>query len=427
MTPAPGSGSPPGLSIEDLLRTEAPQVLGALVRRFSRFDVAEDAVQEALLVASTRWPVEGVPSEPRSWLVRVAYRRMIDLLRTEQARHRRERTVGEAVLAEHASGREVIDDDDSLALLLLCAHPSLSPTSQVALTLRAVGGLTTAEIAHAYGVSEATMGTRVSRAKQQLRQEGTRFVPTTSTDRDVRLASVLRVLYLVFNEGYTATSGTRLGRVDLAREAVRLARLARAHSPRDPEVAGLLALMLLTEARRDARTDDQDHLVRLEDQDRSRWDHEMIEEGRATLDAVWPLRSVGPYQVQAAIAAVHASATGDADTDWPQIAALYLWLERLAPTGPVRLARVVAVARAFGPRRGLDLLDALDREHGLATDPLAGPREPAVRAHLLDDLGRRAEAADAFRSAAARTQNAVEQDYLLERARASAARDPGTR
>lgn len=425
MTPAPRSG--PGPGIEDLLRTEAPQVLGALVRRFSRFDVAEDAVQEALLVASTRWPVEGVPVEPRSWLVRVAYRRMIDLLRSEQSRHRRERTVGEALLAEHASGREVIDDDDSLTLLLLCAHPSLSPTSQVALTLRAVGGLTTAEIAHAYGVSEATMGTRVSRAKQQLRQEGTRFVPTTSADRDARLASVLRVLYLVFNEGYTATSGTRLGRVDLAREAVRLARLARAHSPGDPEVAGLLALMLLTEARRDARTDDQDHLVPLERQDRSRWDHEMIEEGRAIIDVVWPLRTVGPYQVQAAIAAVHATAAREADTDWPQIAALYLWLERLAPTGPVRLARVVAVARAFGPRRGLDLLDALDREHGLASDPLAGPREPAVRAHLLDDLGRPGEAAVAFRSAAARTQNAVEQDYLLDRARASAAREPGTR
>ncbi|MFF2623556.1 RNA polymerase sigma factor [Oerskovia jenensis] len=425
MTSAPGSG--PGPGIEDLLRTEAPQVLGALVRRFSRFDVAEDAVQEALLVASTRWPVEGVPVEPRSWLVRVAYRRMIDLLRSEQSRRRRERTVGEALLAEHASGREVIDDDDSLTLLLLCAHPSLSPTSQVALTLRAVGGLTTAEIAHAYGVSEATMGTRVSRAKQQLRQDGTRFVPTTSADRDARLASVLRVLYLVFNEGYTATSGTRLGRVDLAREAVRLARLARAHSPGDPEVAGLLALMLLTEARRGARTDDQDHLVPLERQDRSRWDHEMIEEGRAIIDAVWPLRTVGPYQVQAAIAAVHATAAREADTDWPQIAALYLWLERLAPTGPVRLARVVAVARAFGPRRGLDLLDALDREHGLASDPLAGPREPAVRAHLLDDLGRPGEAAVAFRSAAARTQNAVEQDYLLDRARASAAREPGTR
>lgn len=427
MTPSPEVDPRVDPSIEDLLRSEAPQVLGALVRRFSRFDVAEDAVQEALLVASTRWPVEGVPVEPRSWLVRVAYRRMIDLLRSEQARHRRERTVGEAALAEQASGREVIDDDDSLTLLLLCAHPSLSPTSQVALTLRAVGGLTTAEVAHAYGVSEATMGTRVSRAKQQLRREGTRFVPTTSADRDARLASVLRVLYLVFNEGYTASSGTSLGRVDLSHEAIRLTRLARSHSAQDPEVAGLLALMLLTEARRDARTDAYDHLVPLEDQDRSRWDQRMIEEGRAIIDAVWPLRTVGPYQVQAAIAAVHATSTSDADTDWPQIAALYLWLERLAPTGPVRLSRVVAVARAFGPQRGLDLLDALDREHGLADDPLAGAREPAVRAHLLDDLGRHADAAVAFRSAAARTQNTVEQDYLLDRARTSTARESSTR
>lgn len=427
MTPSPEADPRLDRSIEDLLRAEAPQVLGALVRRFSRFDVAEDAVQEALLVASTRWPVEGVPVEPRSWLVRVAYRRMIDLLRSEQARHRRERTVGEAALAEQASGREVIDDDDSLTLLLLCAHPSLSPTSQVALTLRAVGGLTTAEVAHAYGVSEATMGTRISRAKQQLRREGTRFVPTTSADRDARLASVLRVLYLVFNEGYTASSGTTLGRVDLSHEAIRLTRLARSHSAQDPEVAGLLALMLLTEARRDARTDANDHLVPLEDQDRSRWDHRMIEEGRAIIDAVWPLRTVGPYQVQAAIAAVHATSTSDVDTDWAQIAALYLWLERLAPSGPVRLSRVVAVARAFGPRRGLDLLDALDREHGLADDPLTDARKPAVRAHLLDDLGRHADAAAAFRAAAARTQNAVEQDYLLDRARSSTAHGAGTR
>lgn len=417
MRPAEDGERPGPTRLEDLLRSEAPQVLGALVRRFSRFDVAEDAVQEALLAASTRWPREGVPSEPRSWLIRVAYRRMVDLLRSEQARHRRELVVGEAQLAEHARGGEVVDDDDSLTVLLLCCHPSLSPTSQVALTLRAVGGLTTAQIAHAYGVSEATMGTRISRAKQQLVRAGTRFVAPTADDHAERLASVLRVLYLVFNEGYTASAGEALGHVDLAQEAIRLARLARAHSPDDPEVAGLLALMLLTEARRHARVDDEARLVPLERQDRARWDRDMIDEGRAILDAVWPLRAVGPYQVQAAIAAVHATARSEAETDWPQIAALYLWLERLEPTGPVRLARVVAVSRAFGPRRGLDLLDSLDRQHGLGADPLTRPREQAVRAHLLDELGHREQAAAAFRSAAELTQNAVERNYLLAQAR----------
>lgn len=423
---APENGDPPAHTrVEDLLRSEAPQVLGALVRRFSRFDVAEDAVQEALLAASARWPHEGVPAEPRSWLIRVAYRRMVDLLRSEQARHRRELVIGEAELAELSRGRDVIEDDDSLTVLLLCCHPALSPTSQIALTLRAVGGLTTAQIAHAYGVSENTMGTRISRAKQQLVRAGTRFVAPTRHDHAERMASVLRVLYLIFNEGYTASAGGALGRVDLAAEAIRLARLAMAHSPDDPEVAGLLALMLLIEARRDARVDEQGRLVPLERQDRSRWDRVMIAEGRAVLDAVWPLRRVGPYQVQAAIAAVHANAPSDAETDWTQIAALYLWLERLEPTGPVRLARVVAVARAFGPRRGLDLLETLDRQHGLSTDPLTRPRESAVRAHLLDELGHRQEAAGAYRAAAELTQNTVERDYLLDRAnRAAASQGP---
>jgi RNA polymerase sigma factor (sigma-70 family) len=409
----------PGAAIEHLLRTEAPQVLGALARRFSRFDVAEDAVQEALLAASVQWRVDGVPAEPRSWLIRVGYRRMVDLLRAEQARHRRERLVGGTELAVQETDRrpQVVDDDDSLTVLLLCCHPALSPTSQVALTLRAVGGLTTAEIAHAYGVTEATMGTRISRAKQQLARAGARLVAPTAQDRDERVAAVLRVLYLVFNEGYTASEGADLGRVDLAREAIRLVRLAREHSPEDAEVAGLLALMLLTEARRAARTDAEHRLVPLEGQDRALWDRAMIAEGTEVLDEVWMRRSVGPYQIQAAIAAVHAAAPDDATTDWPQIAALYLWLERLTPTGPVRLARVVAVARAFGATRGLDLLDSLDREHGLSTDPLTRFRERAVRAHLLAELGRADEAAAEFRTAAGLAENAVERDYLLERSR----------
>ncbi|MBD5784778.1 sigma-70 family RNA polymerase sigma factor [Cellulosimicrobium terreum] len=416
----------PDGTIEDLLRTEAPQVLGALARRFSRFDVAEDAVQEALLAASAQWPVDGVPADPRSWLIRVGYRRMVDLLRAEHARHRRERLVGGTELAVQESDRRprVVDDDDSLTVLLLCCHPALSPTSQVALTLRAVGGLTTAEIARAYGVTEATMGTRISRAKQQLARAGARFVAPTAQDRDARLTSVLRVLYLVFNEGYTASAGTELGRVDLAQEAIRLARLARDHSPRDGEVAGLLALMLLTEARRPARTDVEHRLVPLDGQDRNLWDRSMIDEGTAVLEDVWTRRAVGPYQVQAAISAVHAAATDDGATDWPQVAALYLWLERLTPTGPVRLARVVAVARAFGPTRGLTLLDSLDHAHGLSADPLTRFRERAVRAHLLSELGRTGEAAATFRAAAALTENAVERDYLLERAQDT---DGGTR
>ncbi|MFD1827080.1 RNA polymerase sigma factor [Mumia zhuanghuii] len=407
-------------SIENLLRSEAPQVLGALARRFSRFDVAEDAVQEALLAAARQWPADGVPVDPRGWLIRIGYRRMVDILRSEQARHRRERLVGTSELADREPDRRpaVIEDDDSLTVLLLCCHPTLSPTSQVALTLRAVGGLTTAEIAHAYGTSEATMGTRISRAKHQLVREGTRLVAPSSADRASRMASVLRALYLIFNEGYTASSGDDLGRIDLSAEAIRLTRTALAQTPDDPEVAGLLALLLLTEARRDARTDGEHRLVPLDEQDRSRWDRTMIAEGEQILKRAWAQREVGPYQLQAAIAAVHDTAPRDDATDWPQIAALYLWLERLTPTGPVRLSRVVAVARAFGAQRGLDLLDDLDRRFGLSGDALTRQRVRAVRAHLLDELGRRSEAAVAFREAAELTHNAVERDYLLDRAEA---------
>ncbi|WP_433357043.1 RNA polymerase sigma factor [Microtetraspora malaysiensis] len=405
--------------VEHLLRTEAPQVLGALVRRFGHFDIAEDAVQEALLAASRTWPVDGVPDNPRSWLIRIGYRRMVDLLRTDQARRRREQEAGMTELAMQEPARRAHppqETDDSLALLLLCCHPALSATSQVALTLRAVGGLTTAEIGHAYGTTENTMGTRISRAKQQLTRAGARFTPPTEADRDSRMAAVMQVLYLIFNEGYTASTGAQLARVDLTGEAIRLTRMLHHALPADTEVTGLLALMLLTEARRPARTGGDDELVPLDEQDRTRWDLDLIHEGTELIDSVWNLREVGLYQLQAAIAAVHATAATPEQTDWPQIAALYLWLERLNPTAPVRLSRVVAVARAYGPGRGLALLDDLNCRYRLDQEPLTRQRERAVRAHLLQMTGDAAGAARLYREAATLTGNQVEQRYLLDRA-----------
>jgi len=405
--------------IEHLLRTEAPQVLGALTRRFGRFSLAEDAVQEALLVAGRRWPTEGIPAEPRTWLIRVGYRKMIDLLRSDNARGRREYIVGTDELAMRAPERAVpavSAQDDSLTLLVLCCHPCLTPTSRAALTLRAVGGLRTAEIAHAYGVSEATMATRISRAKQRLRDSGARFAAPTAADEEPRYASVLQVLYLMYSEGYVVTAGRELGRVDLAAEAIRLTRMLCRERPEDAEAAGLLALMLLTEARRDARTGHDGTLVPLERQDRTRWNSELIAEGTRILDEVWTRGSAGQYRLQAAIAAVHAQAVTDGTTDWRQIAVLYLWLERLTPTNPVRLSRVVAVSQAFGARRGRALLEQLDIEHGLAADPLVRQRFLAVRAHLHEELGRPDLAARDYREAATLTDNEAEKQYLLARA-----------
>lgn len=396
-------------------------MLGALTRRFGRFDVAEDATQEALLAAGLRWPAGGIPDDPRSWLIRVGYRKMVDLLRAESAGHRREQLVGAEQLAMAAPDRQatVWAADDSLTVVLLCCHPALSPTSQVALTLRAVGGLSTAEIAHAYGVSEATMATRVSRAKQQLRRAGARFTAPTGADLAARLVAVQAVLYLIFNEGYTASSGDHLGRLDLAEEAIRLARLLHRALPDQAEATGLLALMLLTEARRNARTGPLGELVPLEEQDRSRWNADRIFEGTALLDGVWTRGEIGPYQLQAAIAALHAAATRPEDTDWPQIVGLYLWLERLLPANPVRLGLVVAVAKAEGPGRGLALLDDFERVHHLAGDPLVRQRERAVRAHLLDESGDAPRAAAHYREAAALTDNRAEREYLLARAERS--------
>ena len=393
--------------LEHLLRTEAPQVLGALVRRFGHFDIAEDAVQDALLAAAQQWPTHGIPDYPRGWLIRVGYRRMVDQLRAEQLRQRREYQL--ASQPTPASPEEPAADD-SLTLLFLCCHPILSPVSQVALTLRAVGGLTTAEIAHAYGVSEVAMGQRISRAKQQIKSAGGRFVLPSAEDRGNRLTAVLQVLYLIFNEGYAATAGEQLHRVDLTSEAIRLTRMLYRLLPDEPEVAGLLALMLLTDARRPARSTEAGDLVTMEHQQRDLWDKALTAEGTTLITAAMRQRQVGPYQLQAAIAALHNGAPSYAETDWPQIATLYAWLEQLTPTPPVRLSRAVAVAMAYGPRRGLMLLD------GLADDPLIRQRERAVRAHLLELNGDTQQAADLFREAAALTDNLAERRYLEGRA-----------
>ena len=393
--------------LEHLLRTEAPQVLGALVRRFGHFDIAEDAVQDALLAAAQQWPTHGIPDYPRGWLIRVGYRRMVDQLRAEQLRQRREYQL--ASQPTPASPQEPAADD-SLTLLFLCCHPILSPVSQVALTLRAVGGLTTAEIAHAYGVSEVAMGQRISRAKQQIRSAGGRFVLPSAEDRGNRLTAVLQVLYLIFNEGYAATAGEQLHRVDLTTEAIRLIRMLHRLLPDEPEVAGLLALMLLSDARRPARSTEAGDLVTMEHQQRDLWDKALTAEGTTLITAAMRRRQVGPYQLQAAIAALHNGAPSYAETDWPQIAALYAWLEQLTPTPPVRLSRAVAVAMAYGPRRGLMLLDSL------ADDPLIRQRERAVRAHLLELNGDTQQAADLFREAAALTSNLAERRYLEGRA-----------
>ena len=398
----------PPPELEHLLRTEAPQVLGALVRRFGHFDIAEDAVQDALLAAAQQWPTHGIPDYPRGWLIRVGYRRMVDQLRAEQLRQRREYQL--ASQPTPASPQEPAADD-SLTLLFLCCHPILSPVSQVALTLRAVGGLTTAEIAHAYGVSEVAMGQRISRAKQQIRSAGGRFVLPSAEDRGNRLTAVLQVLYLIFNEGYAATAGEQLHRVDLTTEAIRLIRMLHRLLPDEPEVAGLLALMLLSDARRPARSTEAGDLVTMEHQQRDLWDKALTAEGTTLITAAMHRRQVGPYQLQAAIAALHNGAPSYAETDWPQIAALYAWLEQLTPTPPVRLSRAVAVAMAYGPRRGLMLLDSL------ADDPLIRQRERAVRAHLLELNGDTQQAADLFREAAALTSNLAERRYLEGRAK----------
>jgi len=402
--------------IEGLLRELSPQVLGALTRRYGTFDMAEDAVQEALLAAAVQWPAEGVPDNPRGWLLTVASRRLTDQLRSDVARHRRETAVA-ALLPPEAlvvpappppTETDAAGADDTLLLLFLCCHPALSPPSQLALTLRAVGGLTTEQIARAFFVPDATMGQRISRAKGAIRDAGARFELPPDEERASRLGVVLQVLYLIFNEGYIATSGPDLQRPDLTAEAIRLARDLHRLLPDDAEVAGLLALMLLTEARRPARALDDGSLVPLDRQDRGRWNRQLIAEGTALVHAALERGPAGPYQVQAAIAALHDQAPRPEDTDWPQILVLYDLLESLAPNPMVTLNRAVAVAMVNGPRDGLDVLATLDGDPRMA----GHHRLHAVRAHLLERAGEPQAAIVAYREAARLTSSLPERRYL---------------
>ncbi len=394
--------------IEDRLRELAPQVLGALVRRHGQFDACEDAVQEALLAAAQQWPAQGVPDNPRSWLVTVASRRLVDMWRAEGARRRREETAAALELrAEPGS-----DHDDTLALLFMCCHPSLSAPSQLALTLRAVGGLTTAEIARAFLVPEATMAQRVSRAKERIRSSGARFDLPPEPERADRLRVVMHVLYLVFNEGYTTSSGPALQRADLTTEAIRLTRMLHQLMPGEGEVAGLLALMLLTDARRAARSTADGQLVPLAEQQRDLWNKDYIAEGVALLTRMLGTVPVGPYQLQAAIAAVHDEAPSADETDWPQILALYEVLEQVSPGPVVTLNRAVAVAMVHGPRAGLALLGTLDNDERMEQTH----RLEAVRAHLLELAGDLAAARDSYLRAAKMTHSLPEQRQLALRA-----------
>ena len=401
--------------IEGLLRQLAPQVLSAVVRRYGHFDTAEDATQEALLAAATQWPSDGIPAIPRAWLITVASRRLTDLLRNEQARQRRESVVAERTLPEEllAPGPDAprSDSDDTLILLFMCCHPSLSPASQIALTLRAVGGLSTAEVARAFLVSEETMTRRVTRAKQAIKDSGIPFRMPTGRQRAEWLAAVLHVLYLIFNEGYVSTSGTALYRTELAAEAIRLARLVHGLLPDDAEVTGLLALMLLTDARRPARTGPDGELIPMAEQDRTLWSADQVAEGIALITEALP-RPTGPYQLQAAIAAIHDEAPNAEATDWPQIVALYGLLVQMSDNPVVALNHAVAVAMAEGPEHGLELLEAIQGDERIAEDH----RLHAVRAHLLEMAGDRGGARESYLEAARRATNLARQRYLHGRA-----------
>jgi RNA polymerase sigma factor (sigma-70 family) len=404
-------------NVENLLRQLAPQVLGLLVRRYGDFEDCEDALQEAVLAAAVQWPTEGVPANPKGWMITVASRRWTEQRRSESARRRRE------VTAETEQPRDVgpgSSADDTLTLLFLCCHPSLTLPSQVAVTLRAVGGLNTAEIARALLVPQATVGQRISRAKLRIKASEARFVMPSQAELPERLAAVLRVLYLIFNEGYTASSGTALHRVELTAEAIRLTRQLLDRLPEEGEVAGLLALMLLTDARRTARTRPDGTLVPLAEQDRGLWNARAIAEGVGLITQTLASAPIGPYQVQAAIAAVHDEAPRAQDTDWPQILRLYDLLETIEPGPMVTLNRVVAVAMVHGPNVGLEELS--DAE----TDPaLAGHyRVSAVRAHLLDMAGDHDEALTYYRRAARLTLSVPERRYLKSRVIILATRTP---
>ena len=398
-----------------LLRPLVPRVLGALVRRYGQFDACEDAVQEALIAASEQWPADGVPENPHSWLVTVAARRLTDHWRSESARRRREETVAVREPAAVVAGPDeerAPDEDDTLTLLFLCCHPAVCAPSQVALTLRAVGGLTTAQIAKAFLVPEATMTRRITRAKESIAAAGSVFGEPAAAEYPERLRVVLQVLYLIFNEGYTATSGTELQVPGLAREAIRLTRAVHTLRPGDGEVAGLLALMLLTDARRAARTGPGGTLVPLAEQDREAWDRVLIAEGATLIGATLGRGPVGAYQVQAAIAALHDEAPSAETTDWVQIAQLYEVLQELTPSPVVTLNQAIAVAMVDGPARGLALLDTIAGDSRMKQ----GHRFDAVRAHLLEQAGDHDAAREHYRRAAERTESVPEQRYLEERA-----------
>jgi RNA polymerase sigma factor (sigma-70 family) len=399
---------------EHLLRELAPQVLGAVVRRYRDFASAEDAVQEAMIAAFTQWPQEGIPDNPRGWLIQVASRRMTDRVRSEIARRQRETMVAAEVdtTVPFVEVELDMDPDDTLILLFTCCHPALTSSSAIALTLRAVGGLTTAEIANAFLVPEATMAQRISRAKQSIKASGVPFCLPSPQERSERLPPVLHVLYLIFNEGYTSSIGAHLQRLDLACEAMRLTRCAKTLLPDDAEVAGLLALMLLTNARRAARTGSDEELITLGKQDRRLWDRGEIFEGIKLLTAALSKGSVGFYQLQAAIAAVHDEAASVEETDWPQILALYELLKRVSPSPMVTLNHAIAAAMVHGPSKGLELLGALDTDERIN----GHYRLDAVRAHLLEMNGDYASAISHYRIAAGRTTSIPERNYLMTQA-----------
>lgn len=395
--------------MEALLRELAPQVIGLLARKHGQFDACEDAVQEALLSAAQQWPEQGIPDSPKSWLATVASRRLVDEWRSESARRRREEN--DALMDLPGPG-DPSASDDTLTVLFLCCHPSLSAPSQLALTLRAVGGLTTGEIATAFLVPESTLAQRISRAKQTIKKAGAEFVLPPSADLAERLRVVLQVLYLIFNEGYTTSGGPDLHRADLTAEAIRLTRLLRRLMPDEDEVTGLLALMLLTDARRAARADDDGSLVPLAEQDRSLWNAETIAEGVSLVSAALEAGPVGPYQVQAAIAAVHDEAATAAATDWSQILALYDVLEKVSPGPVVTLNRAVAVAEVNGPEAGLELLATLDEDTRMSQTH----RLDSVRGHLLELAGDVVAAHEAYLRAARKTASEPEKQYLTRRA-----------
>ena len=409
------------------MRELAPQVLAALVRRYGQFHLCEDASQEALLAAALQWPTGGLPENPRGWLITVASRRLMDQVRSEQSRRHREDLIAVATPQSELLGpptdAEPADRDDSLALLLGCCHPALSQPSQVALTLRAIGGLSTAQIAAAFGVPEATMAQRISRAKQAIRDSGSDFSLPAGAERAERLRAVLHVLYLIFNEGYSATDGDELTVPALSAEAIRLTRWLHRLLPQDGEVTGLLALMLLTDARRAARTRPDGSVVPLAEQDRSKWDRAQIAEGIALITAALPVGEVGPYQLQAAIAAVHDEASSMADTDWPQILALYDLLEHAAPNPFTTLNRAVALAMVHGPAAGLRVLEALAADKRMARHH----RLLAARAHLLELAGDTEAAGAGYLEAARLATSVPERRYLaVQAARLGAARQRPT-